>query len=61
MFVTGWKWKTKKIIIPSPVPFCKPLVSVKEITDRKRKKTRKAERKKYGYNTYQTERSSCYV
>ena len=42
MFVSGWKWKTK-IIIPSLVPSDGSLVSVKENTDRKRKKQ---ERKK---------------
>ena len=46
MFVRGWKWKTRKIIIPSPVPSYESLVSVKENTDRKRKKTGKKERKK---------------
>ena len=43
MFVSGWKWKTRKIIIPSPVPSYESLVSVKENTDRKIKKQ---ERKK---------------
>ena len=43
MFVSGWKWKTRKIIIPSPVPSYESLVSVKENSDRKRKKQ---ERKK---------------
>ena len=43
MFVSGWKWKTRKIIIPSPVPSYESLVSVKENTDRK---TKKQERKK---------------
>ena len=46
MFVSGWKWKTRKIINPSPVPSYELLVSVKENTDRKSKKTRKKERKK---------------
>ena len=40
MFVSGWKWKTKKIIIPSPVPSYESLVSIKKNTDWKRKKTR---------------------
>ena len=55
MFVSGWKWKTRKIIIPSPVPSDGSLMSVKENTDRKRKKQ---ERKK---EKNQTERSSRYV
>ena len=38
--------ETRKIIIPSSVPFYESLVSVKENTDRKReKKTGKKERK----------------
>ena len=62
MFVSGWKWKTRKIIIPSPVPSDESLLSVKENNDRKRKKQeRKKERKKYEYNTNQTERSSRYA
>ena len=44
MLVSGWKWKTRKIIIPSPIPSYEALVSVKENTDKKRKK--KQERKK---------------
>ena len=49
MLITGWKWKTRKIITPSPVASYESLVSVNENTDRKRdKKTRKKERKKYG-------------
>ena len=55
MFVSGWKWKTRKIIIPSPVPSDGSLMSVKENTDRKRKKQ---ERKK---EKNQTERSSHYA
>ena len=46
MFVSGWKWKTRKIMISSPVPPYESLVSIKENTDRKRKKERKKERKK---------------
>ena len=61
MNVSGWKWKTRKIIIPSSVPSYKSLVSVKENTNRKEKKARKKERKKYGKNTNQIERSSRYV
>ena len=44
MFVSGWKWKTRKIVLPSPVPSYESLVSVKENTHIKRKK--KQERKK---------------
>ena len=41
MFVSGWKWKTRKIIHP-PVPSYESSLSVQENTDRKRKKkTRK--------------------
>ena len=43
MFISWWKWKTRKIIIPSAVPSYESLVSIKENTDRKRKKK---ERKK---------------
>ena len=46
MLVSCWKWKMRKIIIPSPVPSYESLVSIKESTDRKRKK--KKEREKYG-------------
>ena len=45
MFVSGWKWKTRKIIIPSPVPSYESLVSGKENADRKRKKEKKKEEK----------------
>ena len=45
MSVSGWKRKTRKIIVSSPVPSYESLVSVKENTDRKRKKTRKKEKK----------------
>ena len=53
MFVSWWKWKTRKIMIPSPVPYYKSLVSVIENIDSKRKKNkkkqeRKKERKKCG-------------
>ena len=41
MFVSRWKWKTRKIIIPSPVPSYESLVSVKENSDRKRKENKK--------------------
>ena len=43
MFVSGWKRKTRKIIIPPLVPSYESLVSVKENSDRKREKE---ERKK---------------
>ena len=46
MFVSGWKWKTRKIIIPSPVPSYELLVSVKRNTDRKRDKNNKERKKK---------------
>ena len=52
MFVSGWKWKTRKIIIPSPIPSYELLVSVKENTDRRREKNKK-ERTKYGQNKKQ--------
>ena len=52
MFVSGWKWKTRKIIIPSPVPSYKSLVSVKENTDRKRKKKQEKKKEK---NTARTQ------
>ena len=38
MFPSRWTWKTKKIIILSPVPYYELLVSAKKNTDRKRKK-----------------------
>ena len=41
MFVSGWKWKTRKIIIPSPIPSYELLVSVKENTDIRREKNKK--------------------
>ena len=50
MFVRGWKWKTRKIIIPSPFPSYESLVSVKENTDRKRKKNRKERKEKVKLN-----------
>ena len=58
MFVSGWKWKIKKIIVSSPVPSYELLVPVKENTERKRKKKKKQETKK---EKNQTERSSRYV
>ena len=50
MFVSGWKWKIKKIIISSPVPSYELLVSVKENTDRKRKKNKKQRKKRTKLN-----------
>ena len=41
MFDSGWKWKTRKIIIPSPIPSYELLVSVKENTDIRREKNKK--------------------
>ena len=46
MFVSGWKWKTRKIVTPSPVPSYESLVSVKENRHRKRKKNKKERKKK---------------
>ena len=46
MFVSGWKLKIKKIIISSPVPSYELLVSVKENTDRKRKKNQERKKEK---------------
>ena len=50
MFVSGWKLKIKKIIISSPVPSYELLVSVKENTDRKRKKNKKQIKKRTKLN-----------
>ena len=50
MFVGGWKWKTEKIIIPSPVPSYESLVSVMENTDRKRKRNSKERKNKTKLN-----------
>ena len=61
MFVSGWKWKTRKIIpLPSHLMnrYC---LSRKIPIEKEKKQERKKERKKYGYNTNQTERSSRYV
>ena len=41
MLVSGWKWKTRKIIILSPIPSYESLVSVKENTHKKRKENKK--------------------
>ena len=62
MFVSGWKWKARKTVIPSPVQSYESLVSVKESTVRKRKKkTRKKERKKNNANRAQTKLNSPHV
>ena len=53
MFISCWKWKTRKIIIPSAVPSYESLVSIKENTDRKRKKKKEknTDRKQTKVNT----------
>ena len=53
MFISWWKWKTRKIIIPSAVPSYESLVSIKENTDRKRKKKKEknTDRKQTKVNT----------
>ena len=64
MFVTGWKWKTRKIMIPFPLPSVlsyESLVSVMENTDKESKKEERMKEKKYGLKTKQTERSSRYA
>ena len=48
MFISGWKWKTTKIIISSPAPSYESLVSVKENIDRKIKKKERKKEKKCG-------------
>ena len=48
MFISGQKWKTRKTIIRSPVPSYESLVSVKENTDRKRKKQERKKEKNTG-------------
>ena len=50
MFVSRWKWKTRKIIVSYPVPSYELLVSVKENTDRKRKKNKKQRKKRTKLN-----------
>ena len=58
MFVSGWKWKTRKIIIPSIVTSYKSLVSVKENTDKKsknNKKQKQKEKRKKEKNTDKTQ------
>ena len=46
MSVSEWNWKTRKIMVPCPIPaICESLMSVKENIDRKRKKRKKKERK----------------
>ena len=64
MFVTGWKWKTRKIMIPFRLPSVlsyESLVSVKENTDKESKKEERMKEKKYGLKAKQTERSSRYA
>ena len=56
MLVSGWKWKTRKIIIPCPIPSYEALVSVKENTNKKRKKSKK-ERKKERKKEKNTDRT----
>ena len=52
MFVSGWTWETRKIIIPFPVPFYELLACVKENNDRKRQKQeRKKEKNTDGTQT----------
>ena len=51
MFVSGWKWNTKKKMIPSQG------LSRKIPIEKEKKGARKKE-KKYGQNANQTERSS---
>ena len=38
MFVSGWKWKAKKIIIAFPDPSYESLVSINERTGKKERK-----------------------
>ena len=59
MFVSGWKWKTRKIIIPSPVPSYESLVSVKENSDRKREKQER--KKEKNTDRAQTKRNTPHV
>ena len=57
MFVSGWKWKTRKIIIPSIVTSYKSLVSVKENTDKNtdNKKQKQKQKRKKEKNTDKTQ------
>ena len=50
MFITRWKRKTRKIIILPSAPSYELLVSVKENTDRKRKKNKKQRKKRTKLN-----------
>ena len=59
MFVSGWKRKTRKIIIPSTVPFYELLVFVKENADRKRK--RKERKKEKNTDRSQTKLNATHV
>ena len=57
MFVSGWKWKTRKISIPSIVTSYKSLVSVKENTDKNtdNKKQKQKQKRKKEKNTDKTQ------
>ena len=44
MFISGWKWKTSKITIPSPFPSYESLVSVKANTPIGKEKKNKKEK-----------------
>ena len=47
MFISGWKWETGKIMIPSPFLLaCESLVSVKQNTGRKINKKKKRKKVK---------------
>ena len=61
MFVSGWKWKTRKIIIPSPIPSYEALVSVKENTNKKRKKSKKERKKEKNTDRTQTTLNTAHV
>ena len=64
MFVTGWKWKTRKIMIPFPLPSVlsyDSLVSVKENTDKESKKEERMKEKKYGLKAKQNKLSAPHV
>ena len=63
MFVSEWQWKTRKIIIPSPVQSYESLVSLKENTYRIRKKRKKEKKGKQERKNEKkkTEHSSRYV
>ena len=59
MFVSGWKWKTRKIMISSPVPRILRIVNVCQgNTDRKRKRE---DRMKKDTDRTQTKLNALYV